>query len=200
MARRSSVDNLDNDRRQPILMALEALVSERRNCIGRQPWPVSRNSLFIELTARRNFARFGADLSEQHTCLNLNCRLRQRYPAALDAKVTRRSSALRLPAPASSTGPSDAPNAGISMRHRCTPPPNSPFERHQRRLSGRSQYRNLNRPTIGLQHHGLVARPHEVAAEFPHQLRLGVEVSTCAGISIGIPPRRFRSSSTGLTS
>jgi hypothetical protein len=58
----------------------------------------------IEQTARRNFARFGADLSEQQTCLNLNCRP-QCYPVALDAKVARRSNALRLPAPASSTGP-----------------------------------------------------------------------------------------------
>jgi hypothetical protein len=56
-------------------------------------------------TARRHFARFGASLSEQQTCLNLDCRLRQRYPAALDAKVARRSSALRLPAPGSSIGP-----------------------------------------------------------------------------------------------
>jgi hypothetical protein len=51
----------------------------------------------LDQTARRNFARFGADLSEQQTCLNLNCRLRLRYPAALDAKVARRSSALRCP-------------------------------------------------------------------------------------------------------
>ena len=126
----------------------------------------------IDQTAHRHFARFWASLSKQQTCLNLNCRLRQRYPAALDAKVTRRSSALRLPVPVSSTGPSDAPNAGISMRHRCTPPPNSPFERHQRRLSGRSQCRRLNRLAIGVQRDRLVARPDQMAAEFPqHQRR-----------------------------
>jgi hypothetical protein len=59
----------------------------------------------IDQTARRHFAKFRVTLSEQQTCLNPNHRLRQRYPAALDAKVARRSSALRLPAPASSTGP-----------------------------------------------------------------------------------------------
>jgi hypothetical protein len=59
----------------------------------------------IDQTARRNTAKFRVTLRKQHTCLNLNHRLRQRYPAALDAKVARRSSALRLPAPASSTGP-----------------------------------------------------------------------------------------------
>jgi hypothetical protein len=81
------------------------------------------------------------------------------------------------------------------MRHRCTQPHNSPFERHQRRLSGRSQYRNLNRLAIGVQHHGLVAGLREVAAEFPQQLRLGVKVfDMCGGSSIGIPPRRVRSS------
>ncbi len=58
----------------------------------------------IDQTARHHFAIFGTNLSAQHTCLSLKCRLRQRYPAALDAKVARRSSALRLPARASSTG------------------------------------------------------------------------------------------------
>jgi GYF domain 2 len=42
------------------------------------------------------------------TCLNLNCRLRQRNPAALDAKVARRSSALRLTGPIDSASKADA--------------------------------------------------------------------------------------------
>jgi hypothetical protein len=41
----------------------------------------------IDQTARRHLARFWASLSEQQICLNLNCRLRQCYLAALDAKV-----------------------------------------------------------------------------------------------------------------
>jgi len=52
------------------------------------------------------------------------------------------------------------------MRHGCTPLPNSPFERRAR---------NLKRPAIGEQHHGLVAGRDEMAAKFPQQLRLGVE-------------------------
>ena len=39
--------------------------------------------------------------------------------------------------------------------------------------------RNFDRRPIGVQHHGLVAGLREMAAEFPQQLRLGVEPSGC---------------------
>jgi hypothetical protein len=54
--------------------------------------------------------------------------------------------------------------------------------------------RNFDRRPIGVQHHGLVAGLREMAAEFPQQLRLGVVFDMCGGSSIGIPPRRVRSS------
>ena len=49
------------------------------------------------------------------------------------------------------------------------------MQKYRSTVERKSKHRNFDRAAIGEQHHGLVARLREMAAEFPQQLGLGVE-------------------------
>jgi hypothetical protein len=62
-----------------------------------------------------------------------------------------------------------------------------------------SKHRYLNRPAIGEQHHRLVARLREMAAEFPQQLRLVFKIFDVRRGFMGMPSASFWSSRSNRT-